>query len=97
MYTAHIGAGIALIGASYSGCDKALTISLLTIAVGANGASFAGFGVNHVDIAANHAGVLMGITNTVANCCGIIAPYVAGLLINDNVSWFSNWVRLREN
>ncbi|CAG7702693.1 unnamed protein product, partial [Allacma fusca] len=45
---AHLGAGIALIGASYSGCDRVATVALLTTAVGLNGASFAGFGVNHV-------------------------------------------------
>lgn len=44
-FSAHIGAGLALIGASYSGCDTSMTIFLLTLAVGLNGAAFAGFGV----------------------------------------------------
>ncbi|CAL8075246.1 unnamed protein product [Orchesella dallaii] len=88
--SAHAGAALALIGASYSGCDTTLTIFLLTLAVALNGAAFAGFGVNHVDIAANHAGVLMGITNTIANVSGFVAPYVAGLLINGN-STLGRW------
>lgn len=46
---AHIGAGLALIGASYSGCDTSLTIFLLTLAVGFNGAAFAGFGVRDLN------------------------------------------------
>jgi len=41
--------------------------------------------VNHIDIASNHAGILMGITNTVANISGFLGPYVAGVLINGNV------------
>lgn len=84
--TAGWGSAIALIAASYSGCDRMLTVALLTIAVGINGAIYGGYIVNHVDIASNHAGVLMGISNTIANLCGVGAPYVAGLIINNNVS-----------
>lgn len=32
---------MALIGAAYSGCDRVLTVTLLTIAVGINGAAWA--------------------------------------------------------
>ncbi|CAG7723928.1 unnamed protein product, partial [Allacma fusca] len=39
-----------------------------------------------VDISPNHAGILMGISNTASNICGFIAPYAAGLLINENPS-----------
>ena len=84
---AHLGAAVGLVGAAYSGCDRIVTVTLLTLAVGLNGASFGGFGVNHVDIAANHASVLMGITNTFSNMCGFVAPWVAGLIINNNVSF----------
>jgi hypothetical protein len=77
---------VALIGASYSGCNATVTVILLTVAGGINGAAFAGFGVNHIDIASNHAGILMGITNTVANTSGFLAPYVAGVLTNGHVS-----------
>lgn len=81
----HIGSALALIGASYSGCDRVLTVTLLTVAVGMNGAIYGGYVVNHVDIAPNYAGILMGITNTFANLMGFAAPYVAGLLIHENV------------
>jgi len=43
---AHLGGAAALIGASYSGCNTTLTVLLLTIAGGLNGAAFAGFGVS---------------------------------------------------
>jgi hypothetical protein len=48
--------------------------------------SFAAFQVNHIDIAPNHAAVMMGVTNGFANLCGIGAPYVAGVIINDGGS-----------
>lgn len=38
---AHWGPAMALIGAAYSGCDRVLTVTLLTIAVGINGAAWA--------------------------------------------------------
>ena len=83
---AQVGPAAALVGAAYSGCDRIAAMALLTTAVGINGIVYGGYVVNHVDISPNHAGVLMGITNTVANLCGFAAPYVAGLLINQNVS-----------
>ena len=49
-------------------------ICLLCIAVGASGFPFAGFNVNHLDIAPKYAGVLMGITNTAATIPGFLAP-----------------------
>lgn len=38
----HIGSAGALIGASYSGCDRTVTVFLLTLAVGMNGAIYGG-------------------------------------------------------
>ncbi len=43
------------------------------------------FQVNHVDLSPTYAGTLMGITNTFANVCGFLAPYVAGAVTNGNV------------
>ncbi|CAH0563482.1 unnamed protein product [Brassicogethes aeneus] len=51
-----------------------LAIVLLVVAVGINSATFCGYNVNHIDISPNHAGVLMGITNSVSNVCSILAP-----------------------
>jgi len=86
----HWGPAVALIGASYSGCDRVLTVALLTIAVGLSGAVGPGYQVNHIDIAPNHAGVLMGFCNGVANLAGIAAPYVAGVIIKEKGS-LANW------
>lgn len=63
-----------------------LAVTLLTLAVGFNAATFVGFQVNHIDLAPKHAGTMMGITNGAANILSIIAPIVVGLIVTDDVS-----------
>ena len=46
-----------------------------------------GFAVNHMDIAPNHAGKLMGITNTFATIPGIIGVTVSGFILETTGSW----------
>lgn len=41
--------------------------------------------VNHLDIAPQHASVLMGLSNTVATLPGIISPSLAGAIVSDKV------------
>lgn len=41
--------------------------------------------VNHIDIAPDHAGILMGVTNCVASMSGFLAPYVVGLTVSSPV------------
>ncbi|XP_034102873.1 putative inorganic phosphate cotransporter isoform X1 [Drosophila albomicans] len=80
------GPGLALIAASYTGCDRALTLAILTIGVGLNGGIYSGFKINHLDLTPRFAGFLMAITNCLANLAGLLAPIAAGNLINDNPS-----------
>lgn len=63
-----------------------LAVALLTMAVGINSATYLGFQVNHIDLAPNHAGTMMGITNCAANIMSIIAPLLVGLVLQDAVS-----------
>ncbi|KAJ6640943.1 putative inorganic phosphate cotransporter [Pseudolycoriella hygida] len=75
---------LALIGLGYVSNDqKNLAIGLLTLAVGINAATYLGFQCNHIDLAPNYAGTLMGITNCCANIMSIIAPLVVGLIVKD--------------
>ena len=60
--------------------SAALAVVFLAFAVGMSGFSMAGFNINHLDIAPQFAGVLMGITNTAGTISGIVAPYVTGAL-----------------
>lgn len=39
--------------------------------------------MNHIDIAPNHAGTLMGLTNGAANIMSIIAPLLVGFIVRD--------------
>ncbi|XP_043677418.1 putative inorganic phosphate cotransporter isoform X2 [Vespula pensylvanica] len=75
------GPAVALVAASYTGCNPWLTISLLTIGVGLNGGIYSGFKVNHLDISPRFAGVLMSFTNCLANLAGLLAPIIAGHII----------------
>lgn len=71
---------IVLVG--YAGCNKILTIVLLCIGVGLNGAIYSGYMNSHLDIAPNFAGTLMGLTNCAATVPGFLAPMAVGAMIN---------------
>ena len=75
---------LGLIGLSFVGCQPIWAIVCLIVSVGFNGASYSGFEVNQIELSPNYAGTLMGIGNMFANMCGFIAPYVAGVIVNDN-------------
>lgn len=79
------GPGLALIAASYTGCDRILTLAILTVGVGLNGGIYSGFKINHLDLTPRFAGFLMAITNCSANLAGLLAPIAAGNLINNQV------------
>ena len=75
-----------LVSTSYVGCDyTALAVSLFSLAVGIQGLNGSSYAVNHLDIAPRFAGILMGISNSVGTIPGIIAPYIVGLLTDDQV------------
>lgn len=77
---------VALIGMGYVHSDqKYMAIGLLTLAVGSNAATYLGFQVNHIDLAPNFAGTMMGITNGFANIISILAPLVVGFIVTEEV------------
>ncbi|XP_015522232.1 putative inorganic phosphate cotransporter isoform X1 [Neodiprion pinetum] len=77
----QFGPAIALVAASYTGCNPTLTVAILTIGVGLNGGIYSGFKVNHLDISPRFAGILMSFTNCLANLAGLLAPMTAGYII----------------
>lgn len=79
------GPAVCLIAASYTGCDRILTVALLTIGLGLNGGIYSGFKINHLDITPRFAGILMSFTNCTANLAGLLAPMAAGNLIEGKV------------
>lgn len=70
--------------------DTHLTIILYVFIVAIGCTSNAGFNINHMDLSPNYAGLLMGITNTVAASGGIVAPLFVGLVVDDQVQIDSN-------
>lgn len=76
---------VALIAASYTGCDPWATIAIITVGVGLNSAIYSGFKVNHLDISPRFAGILMSFTNCIANLAGLLAPITVGEIIDKSV------------
>lgn len=77
-------------GVAYSGCNDVLVICLVVGTVGFNGAIFSGYNINHMDLAPNFAGTLMGLTNCIATLAGVLAPSATGYIINGQPS-LANW------
>lgn len=85
--TGQYGPAIALIAASFTGCNRWLTVAILTVGVGFNGGIYSGFKVNHLDISPRFAGILMSFTNCLANLAGLLAPIYAGNIIKGKVRY----------
>ncbi|XP_028410883.1 LOW QUALITY PROTEIN: sialin-like [Dendronephthya gigantea] len=82
--TGFILAASSLIGASFVRCHQtALAVFLLSLSLIGSGISQSGHAINHLDIGARYAGVLLAITNTVATIPGIVSPYLVGYLTNN--------------
>lgn len=80
------GPAVMLLAMCFTGCHSTIAVSIISATLGLSGFASAGFNVNHIDIAPNYAGTLMGITNMCANSMGIITPYFVGFIINGHVS-----------
>ncbi|KAJ8967622.1 hypothetical protein NQ314_002741, partial [Rhamnusium bicolor] len=60
-WLSSVGPAIFIMVASYSGCDKYLTVGMFTIAMGFMGTFYCGMKVNALDLSPNYAGTLMAI------------------------------------
>ncbi|XP_017467115.1 PREDICTED: putative inorganic phosphate cotransporter [Rhagoletis zephyria] len=60
-----------------------LAIVLMTLNVGINGGSTIGSTLNSLDLAPNHAGILMGLSNTIVNVVPILSPLLVGVIVTD--------------
>ena len=68
-----------LIALGYVDCSSTeLAIVLLVLAVSLTGFQYSGFIVNHVDIAPYYAGILFGISNSLASISGFVSPVIVG-------------------
>ena len=76
---------LCLIVLTFVGCDPLITVALFTVAIGFSGAKYSAYLTNHIDIAPNYAGTLLGLANCFATIPGWTAPLVAGALTNGQV------------
>ena len=69
-----------LIVVGYSGCNRALVVAVMFIAIGCMHISFSVVVTNQLDLAPLHAGKIMGLTTFVSTLAQIAAPHVVGAL-----------------
>lgn len=81
---ASIVPSLGLIGIAYVGCSWQWVTFMLAGVGSFAGAIYAGNQMNHISLSPQYAGTMYGITNSAANICGFLAPYVIGLIINHN-------------
>lgn len=77
------GGAFLLVTIGYVGRDAVAAMTLLIITVGLGSFLFSGFNINHLDLAPNFAGVLMGIANGLENITTILAPLTVGWVVHD--------------
>ncbi|XP_055838541.1 putative inorganic phosphate cotransporter isoform X2 [Episyrphus balteatus] len=68
--------------------QKTLAIILMTLTIGFNGGVTIGSGLNTIDLSSNHAGILIGIVNTVVSCVSLVTPLFVGAIVTDATDRF---------
>lgn len=81
----HIIPGVLLVMLVYAGCSTALSVSLITLSMGFNGAATLTNLQNHQDLAPNYAGTLYGIANFVGSTAGFFTPMITAYFTKDGV------------
>ncbi len=85
IFLASVIPAICLVGVCLSGCNSSAVVVLLVVATCFFGSMFSGVFSNHVDIASNFAGVLMGMSNMGATIPGFAVPSIVGALTHGSV------------
>ena len=76
--------------AGYAGCNGELTVALLVFSAGLNFFTVPGCKSGTLDIAPAYSGIVFGLSNTVANVPGFVAPQMVGALLTD-LSSITQW------
>lgn len=82
----HILPGVLLVLLVYAGCSTALSVSLITMSMGFNGAATLTNLQNHQDLAPNYAGTLYGIANCVGSTAGFFTPMITAYFTSSGVN-----------
>ncbi|XP_072944844.1 sialin-like isoform X2 [Epargyreus clarus] len=86
----HIIPGVLLVLMVYAGCSTALSVTLITMSMGFNGAATLTNLQNHQDLAPNYAGTLYGIANFVGSTAGFFTPMITAYFTRNGNS-FDQW------
>jgi len=81
-FIAFVPPAVMLVACGYSS-NRILVVFFLILAVAMQGLNSSAYGANFFDIAPSNAGVLYGISNTLATLSGIIAPALAGSILGE--------------
>lgn len=79
------GSALAFAGLILSGCNRFPAVTCYIISGMIGGVMGVGCYINVMDISPKYAGVIEGVTNTLANIAGFGAPYLAGLILHNEV------------
>lgn len=85
---AHWGGALALMTLYLFDTSVTEAMILLTATLAVNSGIYIGFFTNHLDLAPNFAGTLLGITNSVASVTAILGPLLVGFIVTDTVRFF---------
>lgn len=61
------------------------SVACIVIAVGFGAFAWSGFSVNALDIAPNHASIIMGLATTCGSIPGIVSPLLTGFIVQNKV------------
>ncbi|XP_061379217.1 uncharacterized transporter slc-17.2-like isoform X2 [Danaus plexippus] len=86
----HIIPGILLVLLVYTGCSTALSVAMITMSMGFNGAATLTNLQNHQDLAPNYAGTLYGIANFIGSTAGFFTPMITAYFTKTGDS-FEQW------
>jgi MFS transporter, ACS family, solute carrier family 17 (sodium-dependent inorganic phosphate cotransporter), other len=72
--------------------SPAAATALLTMSAAASGLGQSAYGVNHLDVGPEYAGVLMGISNSIATIPGIVGVAIVGFIVQATGSFSAVFV-----
>nr|XP_039271993.1 sialin-like [Styela clava] len=71
---------VAVVILIYSGCNVVQVISMVTITIAMDSFAVPGFKSCLIEISPEFSGIIFGMSATIANCSGILAPQITGVL-----------------
>ncbi|XP_047521898.1 sialin-like isoform X1 [Pieris napi] len=86
----HILPGVLLVLMVYTGCSTTLSVMIITMSMGLNGAATLTNLQNHQDLAPNYAGTLYGIANAIGSTAGFFTPMITAYFTR-NGNTFEQW------